>query len=146
MKRIFFFIFFAMICASGFAQTNADSLLCRTWKNDFQQTYNLMSVASKQSYDNLPEIQKQQIQQNLSLQRFNFQPTGGFVLQYAVNGITETATGTWQWLQNNTKVMVQVEGETSTYALISLNMQSLILDTENTQTGLFDKLSFIPTL
>lgn len=105
-----------------------------------------MSVASKQSYDNLPEIQKQQIQQNLSLQRFNFQPTGGFVLQYAVNGITETATGTWQWLQNNTKVMVQVEGETSTYALISLNMQSLILDTENTQTGLFDKLSFIPTL
>lgn len=146
MKKLLIFIFSFALWQTTQAQTNVDSLLCKSWKIDFPQTYALMSATAKQSFDNLPAVQRQKMQENLVNQRFGFGMNGALQLQYTENGNTETTLGTWVWVTTGTKFSMSFEGLTLTKQVLSLQTHALVLDAEGTatQTGMFDKWHLIP--
>lgn len=147
MKKLLILIFSFALWQTTQAQTNVDSLLCKTWKIDFPQTYALMSATAKQSFDNLPAVQRHKIQADLESQRFRFGFNATLQLKYTENGNTETTYGTWSWINVGAKFALNFEGITLTKQVLTLQTNALVLDSEgtNTQVGLFDKWHLIPT-
>lgn len=143
-KRIILLVSFFLLGLGSFlsAQTNKDTLLCRTWKISFTETYNLMTTSARQIFDNMPETKRVDIQNRLENQKFIFS-FGGVITSMQGN---DSNVGTWEWLNNQSKIYMTINGKSTTRVLQTISSNVLIWNMDNnTNTGLFPRLYLIPT-
>lgn len=143
-KRIILLVSFFLLGLGSFlsAQTNKDTLLCRTWKISFTETYNLMTTSARQIFDNMPETKRNNIKNRLEAQRFIFS-FGGVVTSMQGN---DSNVGTWEWLDNQTKIYMTIDGRNATRVLQTISNNVLIWDMDNNASvGLFPQLYLIPS-
>jgi hypothetical protein len=130
----------------GYAQS--DSLLCRTWRIDFAQTYTLMSSAEKTAYDQLPEANRNRLRLSFERRRIRFSTGGNYRLTWQGSGGQAQRSGQWARLSHPQSLEIRwADGQVSQQTIIALDSQKLILEIDNNPSAaaLFSKLYLIPS-
>lgn len=125
------------------AQTNTDSLLCRSWQIDWQATYQAMGAENQNKFLALSSAQQIAIEQALSSQEYLFHFDGSLLLIWQTQDGLRKQQLTWE--VTGSRLIIKHQEQIKYKNIILLNDTKLILSILN-GTELFPILHLKPKL
>ena len=151
MKKTIFlasFVIFALFVQNACAQNEADTLLCKVWKVELQQSLAQMPPAKQLRYDSLSAKQKSQIAMDFGTRTFEFLQNHTLKIEWQKNGQAITRNGTWTWAANTEiptiKVSIGASIETVLYQLLTIGTDTLVVYKPQQASDFFQKMIFSP--
>lgn len=123
-------LFLLLFTTSAHEQQNS---VVGTWQVNLESTIELMDSGLKERYDTLPGHIKAQADGSMTGKTFTFNQNGSVTIQWNVNAVAKTASGTWQLTSGGSRLVVAVGGLEIEYQVEWEGNDGLIL--RNTKAG-----------